>query len=103
MRPDSTMSDPEFLDLIAARWSEYRAERYLQDSADSVASTFKKDEIRANTPAQLFLVYNRVTRARLELKVYSKLLKAVRPTLLKGIYYALLISLTFLIVYAIRI
>lgn len=78
------MSDPEFLDLVAARWSEYRAERYLQDSADDLASTFKKDEIRANTPAQLFLVYNRVTRARLELKVYSKILRAARPTLLKG-------------------
>lgn len=42
------------------------------------------DAICVNTPVQLFLAHSRVVRARLELRVYSELLKAARPALLKG-------------------
>lgn len=46
-----------------------------------------EDETRANTPVQLFLAHKRLTRARLEIEVYTKLLKTARPALLQGIYY----------------
>lgn len=44
------------------------------------------DEIRVNTPVQLFLAHSRMIRARLELRVYGELLEAARPALLKGPY-----------------
>lgn len=81
-RDDSSTQD-DFRALLTARWSEYRAERYLQSSGNSMASA---DEIRVNTPVQLFLAHSRMIRARLELRVYSELLEDARPALLKGLY-----------------
>lgn len=82
---NNSVTDADFLALIAARWSEYRAERYLQKSGDVTSNS--DDETLANTPVQLFLAHKRVTRARLEIQVYSKLLKTARPALLQGTYY----------------
>lgn len=42
---------------------------------------------RVNTPVQLFLAHNRMTRARLELRIYAQLLETARPALLKGTHH----------------
>lgn len=53
--------------------------------AESAATTPPDDSgVRANTPIQLFLVYSRAARARVELRVYGELLKGVRPAMLEG-------------------
>lgn len=80
---DGSSTQDDFRALLTARWSEYRAEQYLQSSGNSMESA---DEIRINTPVQLFLAHSRMIRARLELRVYGELLEAARPALLKGPY-----------------
>lgn len=82
-------TDDAFYSLIAARWSEYRAERYLQSSGHNVSSKLQTPETRVNTPVQLFLAYSRVSRARLEIEVYGKLLRGACPALLQGTYHNL--------------
>lgn len=91
--------DIDFYALITARWSEYRAERYLQSSGHTVSSNLPAPETRVNTPVQLFLAYSRIARARLEIRVYSELLETARPALLAGKYHLFLLCFIRLIMY----
>lgn len=77
--PDSSGRDPDFDDLVQARWYEYLAEGYLKTTG-STAITARStgsmtNDTRVNTPVQLYLAYRRLARAQLELKIYSRLLK----------------------------
>lgn len=76
-RTDPTHRRYEFSALTAVRWSEYRVEGYLQSLARTMEST---KSVYAIIP----FAYSRVARARVEIKVYSEVLKAARPGLLKG-------------------
>lgn len=79
----------KFNAVLAARWSEYRAERYLQSLGSSLPTKTPPSDARVNTPIQLFLAHNRITRARLEIQLYTELLKDARPALLEGKCYLL--------------
>lgn len=99
----SPSTDGDFYALVAARWSEYRAERYLQSSGHTVSSNLPTPETRVNTPVQLFLAYSRIARARVEIRVYSELLGAARPALLAGECYFFLFRFFCSIMYDFRI
>lgn len=68
-----------------------------------MSSKLQTPETRVNTPVQLFLVYSRIARARLELEVYSELLKAARPSLVKGTHHFSHFVFRILIMYTVRI
>lgn len=70
--------DPDFDELVKARWYEYLAEGYLKHTGNKMAATSSKsvmEETCVNTPVQLYLAYRRLARARLELKIYTKMLR----------------------------
>lgn len=71
---DSRGRDPDFDELILARWYEYLAEGYLKTTESKMAGS-SSDETRVNEPVQLYLAHRRVARAKLELRIYTRLLR----------------------------
>lgn len=71
---DSKGRDPDFDELIQARWYEYLAEGYLKTTESKMAGS-SSDETRVNEPVQLYLAHRRVARAKLELRIYNRLLQ----------------------------
>lgn len=81
---DSSGRDPDFDALVQARWYEYLAEGYLKTmEIKMAASGSKANETRINEPVQLYLADRRLARAKLEIKIYTRLLKRELGPLLR--------------------
>lgn len=81
---DSRGRDPDFDELILARWYEYLAEGYLKTTESKMAgSSSNATETRVNEPVQLYLAHRRVARAKLELRIYTRLLRRELGPLLR--------------------
>lgn len=57
--------------LWNARWDEHVAESHIRQLGQMLGDV---SEELADTPLQLFLLYNRLVRARLEIDIYSEIL-----------------------------
>lgn len=78
-----TERDPDYDRLVEARWYEHVAEHYLVNSG--IDLSLARSEPLVNTPVQLYLAYNRLCRAQLEVSIYSKVLEQeIGQSLQKG-------------------
>lgn len=72
LEPHNTASIPKqrMESLWNARWDEHIAESHIRQ----LGLIGNPNEELADTPLQLFLLYNRLVRARLEIDIYSEIL-----------------------------
>lgn len=94
---DSNGRDPDFDSLVLARWYEYLAEGYLKVTESKMAASGSKDnETRVNEPVQLYLAYRRLARAKLEIRIYTRLLKSeLGPSLQKRTFNSVYMDVLF--------